>query len=104
MTAKIVKTFVAIALLVGYGVAFMGCATTDDLKAVEQKAQVVGDKADRALAEAQSAKAIATDAAKSAAAAADRAEKAAGRAEAAARSAADSAARAEAIFMKKMKK
>jgi hypothetical protein len=104
MTAKTVRAFVALVMLLGFGAALMGCATTEDLKMVDQKAQAVGDKADRALSDAQSAKATAIDAANKAAAAADRAEKAAGRAEAAARSAADSAAKTEAIFMKKMKK
>ncbi|MGQ9858049.1 MAG: hypothetical protein ACUVS3_05085 [Thermodesulfobacteriota bacterium] len=104
----------AVAILVGFGVALMGCATTEDLKAVEQKAQMVSDKVDKAMSEAQAAKAAAANAdasAKKAADSAAKAEAAASRAESAARAAADSAAKcdamvkkAEAAFMKKMKK
>ncbi len=100
-----------LAILLGFGAGLMGCATTEDLQRVDQKATEVGAKADKALSEAQGAKAAAADAAGKAAASADRADKAAARAEAAAKSAADSAAKAEAmakkcesLFMKKMKK
>lgn len=107
-----------LAMIVCFGVTLMGCATTGDLQAVEQKVQQASDKADKALGDAQAAKAAATDAASKANAAAqkamdsaDKADKAAGRAEMAAKAAADSASKADAmakksesLFMKRMKK
>jgi hypothetical protein len=114
MSSKSGRLIIAVAILVGFGFALMGCATTEDLKAVEQKAQMVSDKADKAMSEAQAAKTAAANAdasAKKAADSAAKAEAAASRAESAAKAAADSAAKAEAmakkaesIFMKKMKK
>ncbi len=107
-----------LAVLVGFGVAMMGCATTDDLKAVDQKATAAQSKADQALAAAQGANSAADAAAAKADAAAKKADdavaacgKAAAQADASAKAAAasaqkaeDMAKKAEAIFMKKMKK
>jgi murein lipoprotein len=107
-----------LAIVLGFGFALMGCATTEQLKAVDDKVTAAGAKADKALSESQAAKAQATDAAAKAGAAekkatdaADQADKAAARAEKAAKDAEMSAAKAaevakkcEAIFMKRMKK
>jgi hypothetical protein len=109
---------IVLAVLAGFGMAMMGCATTDDLKAVDQKATAAASKADQALAAAQGAKSAADAAAAKADAAAKKADdavascgKAAAQADASAKAAAasaqkaeDMAKKAEAIFMKKMKK
>lgn len=103
--------FWAIAILVGFGFSMMGCATTEQLKAVDDKVTAAGAKADKALSEAQAAKSQATGAASKAEAAAKKAADAQARAEAAGSKAAASAKAAdecakkcEAIFMKKLKK
>jgi hypothetical protein len=86
-----------VAIMVYFAAILAGCASTSQVQAAK-------DQADLALREAQAAKAMASDKNTEAIEAAKRAEMAADRAEAAARQAEDAAAKAEKIFMQKMKK
>lgn len=63
MRRKNAGLFWVVAILVGLGFGMMGCATTEQLKAVDDKVTAAGAKADKALSEAQAAKSQATAAA-----------------------------------------
>ena len=86
------------------GWSLMGCATTKQLAVVEERAKEALDLANKALQEAENAKALCGDESRKAEGAAMRAERAADRAEGAAKRAEQAADKAEDIFTQKMKK
>ena len=98
------KSLLLISLMLVLPVTMIGCATTGDLEKVQAEQKLINEKADKALQDAQNAKAQA-DAAKmkadDATARADNAEKAALERE---RIADEKAQRADAAFKKSMKK
>ncbi|MBW2707873.1 MAG: hypothetical protein JRD04_01080 [Deltaproteobacteria bacterium] len=99
-----VRIMVIVAVVLFSLWAVLGCATTKELAALQERVNQVAEKADLAMEEAKRAKLMAVSESEKSEAAAIRSEAAAGQARSEADRAEAMAKKTEAIFMKKMKK